>query len=204
MINGLYVITDTKLTPYDQIVRCVGQALKGGASIVQLREKLMPDDELKPYAMSLRDLCSEHGALFIINDRVKLAREVEADGLHIGQEDEAFEKARDSLPDSIIGVSCYGDIERALHCEKAGADYVAFGAVFNSSAKPLASVTGTEVLSLAKKTLSIPVCAIGGITLGNIHAIAETGCDMAAIITDVWKAENIESHVRALSGAMRR
>lgn len=126
---GLYVITDEKLTPYEggKIFKCVESALKGGAKVVQLRDKAHTDEELLEIALQLKKLCHQYQALFIVNDRVKLAKGVEADGVHLGREDEALERAKVVLPDKIIGVSCYIDLERAKRAEALGASYVAFG-----------------------------------------------------------------------------
>ena len=197
-LSGLYVITDEKLTPYenDQILKKVEKALKGGAKIVQLRDKTKTDEDLIPYAIALKKLSHKYGAIFIINDRVELALKVDADGVHLGKEDLFVTSARKVLKDKIIGVSCYGDLKRAKEMEALSADYVAFGSFFPSPTKPEAKVVDKKIVSEAKKLLRIPVCAIGGITLERAKELVELGADMIAVISDIWKAENIEERAR--------
>ncbi len=191
-MKGLYVITDETLTPYGEIEACLRPALENGARLVQLRDKSRDDESLLQTALTIKTLCEEYDATFIINDRVDLANEVDADGLHIGRDDEEFDLARRILgKKKIIGVSCYGDIFRAKEFEHRGADYVAFGAFFTSATKPDAPTINTTLLADAKRMLKIPVCAIGGITAENAPTLLEKGADMLAVISDVWKAKDI-------------
>jgi len=197
-ISGLYVITDEKLTPYenDQILEKVEKALKGGAKIVQLRDKTKTDEDLIPYATALKKLCYKYGAIFIINDRVELALKVDAHGVHLGKEDLSITSARKILKDKIIGISCYGDLKRAKEMEALSADYVTFGSFFPSPTKPSAEVVDKRIILEAKKILRIPVCAIGGITLERAKELIELGADMIAIVSDIWMAKNIEERAR--------
>jgi len=197
-LSGLYVITDEKLTPYenDQILKKVEKALKGGAKIVQLRDKTKSDEDLIPYAIALKKLSHKYGAIFIINDRVELALKVDADGVHLGKEDLSITSARKILKDKIIGVSCYGDLKRAKEIEALSADYVAFGSFFPSPTKPSAEIVDKRIILEAKKVLRIPVCAIGGITLERAKELIELGADMIATVSDIWMAENIEEKAR--------
>lgn len=191
MLNGLYALTDETLTPDETVLDQVAAAIQGGAKVVQLRDKTRTDADLYALALALQTLCTAHQVSFIVNDRLKLAQKINADGLHLGQHDMAFEIARAEFPDKIIGVSCYGDIAQALHYEQLGADYVAFGACFNSPTKPLAKVISPNLIATAKQQLSIPVCAIGGITLANAPILIEQGVDMVAVISDLWIGGNI-------------
>lgn len=197
-LSGLYVITDEKLTPYenDEILKKVEKALKGGAKIVQLRDKKNSDEFLVPYAKALKELCHKYGAIFIVNDRIELALKVSADGVHLGEKDFHIDLARKILKDKIIGVSCYGDIKRAKEMENLSANYVAFGSFFPSPTKPEAKLVKKEILLEAKKILKIPICAIGGITFDNAEELIKLGADMIAVISDIWKAEDIEAHAR--------
>ncbi|PMP68685.1 MAG: thiamine phosphate synthase [Thermodesulfobacterium geofontis] len=197
-LSGLYVITDEKLTPYknNQILEKVRRALKGGARIVQLRDKNNSDEFLIPYAKALKELSHKYGAIFIINDRVELALKVDADGVHLGEEDVFIDDARKILKDKIIGISCYGDLKRAKEMELKGANYVAFGSFFSSPTKPSAKIIDKKILSEAKKILKIPICAIGGITLDKAEELIGLSADMIAVISDIWKAENIEERAR--------
>lgn len=195
---GLYVITDEKLTPYEnnQILERVEEVLKGGARIVQLRDKRNSDEFLLPYAKALKDLCHKYGAIFIVNDRVELALKADADGVHLGEEDPDIKYARKILRNKIIGISCYGDVERAKEMELLGASYVAFGSFFSSPTKPEARIVDKKILLEAKKILEIPVCAIGGITLEKAEELIKLSADMIAVISDIWKAENIKERAK--------
>lgn len=197
-LKGLYVITDKNLTPYREgkIYKMVESALKGGAKIVQLRDKETSLKELIPIAFALKTLCHEYGALFLINDYIELAKETQADGVHLGKEDPPLEIALKEIPDKIIGVSCYGDLSRALLAEKLGASYVAFGSFYPSPTKPTAPTIPLETISKAKKVLRIPICAIGGITLEKASSLIELGADMVAVISDIWKADSIEERAK--------
>ncbi|MFN3505305.1 MAG: thiamine phosphate synthase [Caldimicrobium sp.] len=198
-LKGLYVITDEKLTPYEGgiIFQKVELALKGGAKIVQLRDKTTPMKALIPISVRLKELCIKYNALFIVNDYIDLAREVDADGVHIGKEDASLEIALRELPGKIVGVSCYGNLERALMAERMGASYVALGSFFPSPTKPKASLVPQELLKEAKKKLTIPICAIGGITLDKAKLLLDMGADMLAVISDIWKAPSIEERAKA-------
>ncbi len=197
-LRGLYAITDERLTPYSSIISYVKKALQGGAKIIQLRDKSKSDDELLFVAQAIKELCDSFGAFFIVNDRVDLAISSGADGVHIGKDDESITAARLLLgPEKIIGVSCYNDLERALFMEDAGADYVAFGSFFPSPTKPDAVRATVELLEKAKKELSIPICAIGGITLKNAFSLIRAGADMVAVISDLWRPEDKDIVKRA-------
>ncbi len=196
---GLYVITDERLTPYKEgkIFELVEKALKGGARIVQLRDKTHKDKDLVDIALKLKKLCHNYQALFIVNDRIKLAQLVSADGVHLGKEDFSLEEAKEILKDKIIGISCYGDLERAKRAQEKGASYVAFGSVYPSPTKPTSEVISKKVLREAKRTLKIPICAIGGITLEKTKELLELGVDLIAVISDIWKSEDIEKRAQS-------
>lgn len=196
---GLYAITDSRLTPYKHIDSYIKSVIEGGAKIIQLRDKALSDEELKPVALQIKTLCERNDALFVIDDRVELAVSIGAAGLHIGQHDMSLQKAREQFK-GIIGVSCYGDIKTAINAQESGADYVAFGSFYPSKTKPHAKTVSLEVLKEAKKYLSIPVCAIGGITEENIGEIVKAGADSVAIISDVWGADDITQKCKRLSG----
>lgn len=200
-LRGLYAITDELLTPYQNglIFKLVEEALKGGAKVIQLRDKHSSLQELLPIAKKLKELCHTYNALLIINDRIDLAIKVEADGLHIGIEDASLREARRKLPNKIIGVSCYGDLERALLAQSEAANYVAFGSFFTSPTKPTAKTISKEVLIEAKKIIKIPICAIGGITLSNAKELAFLGVDMLAVISGLWNSRDIYATAKAFS-----
>jgi len=192
-LKGLYVITDDKLTPDDTIYTQVEDALKGGASIVQLRDKKNSDEIVKQKAIKLQQLCKEYDAFFILNDKIDLACELQCDGLHIGKSDhDRFEYIRENFK-GIIGVSCYGDVELAKKFETMGADYVAFGSFFASPTKPNSNIVPLEVLTQAKKELNIPICAIGGINSENLIDVLDHNPDMVSVISDIWRNENVQN-----------
>ncbi len=201
-LKGLYAITENRLMPAGVVLEMVKEALAGGARIVQLRDKHSSDGQLIALAKKLKRLCHSYDALFLVNDRVELARLVEADGVHLGKDDASCEEARQILgKESIIGVSCYNELERAIAAERAGANYVAFGSFFPSPTKPEAVRVSLDIISRAKSLLDIPVCCIGGITSENVHQLVQCGADMAAVISDLWKSPNIEAKARSFARA---
>lgn len=200
-MKGLYVITDEKLTPYDRMLDMVQQALEGGAKIVQLRDKNNTDEFLFDYGLKLKELCHRYGAYFIVNDRVELALKLDADGVHVGEEDENIEKVMEMMKGKIVGVSCYGSVERAKQMQELGATYVAFGSFYFSPTKPKSKIVPKEIIPQAKKELSIPVCVIGGLTVERAKELVEMGADLVAVINDIWTAPDIKqraSEYRAL------
>jgi thiamine-phosphate pyrophosphorylase len=187
-LKGLYLITDETLTPYDTIKTQLIPAFENGCKIVQLRNKHSGEEELLQTALKIKALCDEYNITYIINDNIDLVREIDADGVHIGRDDEELSLARRLLgKKKIIGVSCYGDVMLAKEMEHRGADYVAFGAFFTSSTKPNAPTINIDVMRQAKKLLRIPSCAIGGITLDNAPELISRDADMLAVISDVWQ-----------------
>ena len=198
-LEGLYAITDSKLTPYGDIERYVSEAIRGGVRILQLRDKEASDEELYGVAVKLKRLCEANDVTFIIDDRVLLAKAVDADGIHIGIEDIEVYRAREIIGDGkIIGVSCYGDLERAKNVIKDGADYVAFGSFFPSPTKPHAKVVDKSVLTEAK-SLGVPVCAIGGITVDNGGELVLAGADMLSVISALWGGDIYENSIKLAS-----
>jgi thiamine-phosphate pyrophosphorylase len=198
-ITGLYAITpDTPDT--NELIRRVRLVLRGGAQVLQYRNK-SADAALKlQQAQALRELTREFGTTFIINDNAQLAAQVQADGVHLGGEDGTVAAARALLGDSgIIGVSCYNRLSLAQEAMKRGADYVAFGAFFSSTVKPAAVKADIALLQAARRELSVPIVTIGGITVQNGAQLVQAGADALAIITAVFEAPDIESAAREFS-----
>ena len=138
-------------------------------------------------------------ALLIINDAAALCRASGAQGVHLGEDDLSLEQARTLLgPDAIIGISCYNDLGRAHQAAAQGADYVAFGAIFPSTTKPLARRAGLELLRQARKELHLPLVAIGGITPENAPSVIETGVDMLAMIQGLFAQPDLEKAARRI------
>ena len=200
-LKGLYVITDKKLIPRDRFVETVESAVRGGASVVQLREKDTPGDDVVGLGKALLKVTGKYGVPLIINDSVELAKAIGADGVHLGEDDPMVSHARAVLGgDKIIGVSCYGRLERGLDAERDGADYVAFGTPFFTPTKPERAPTSFDVLREAVSRIkSIPIFAIGGITPENADSVLETGVDGIAVITAVFGSGDPEKTSRKLS-----
>lgn len=201
-VGGLYIITDQKLIPRERFAETVEEAVRGGASILQLREKDTPPNEIVEIGKKLLSITKSYGIPLIINDSAELAAEIGADGVHLGEEDAGIAHARSVLgKDAIIGVSCYGKIERGLDALAAGADYVAFGTPYNTPTKPGRTPTPFEVLrEAAARIKDIPVFAIGGITSENAGDVLETGVDGIAVITSVFGMADPEKAAHELAG----
>lgn len=196
-IQGLYVITDAKLMRVKSFKTKLRQALKGGAKVVQYRDKSAHHELRWQQAQQMVDLCKEYKAISIINDDVELAKVVGADGVHIGIEDGTLLDVRQQLgPDKIIGVSCYADLKRAIQSVKDSADYVAFGSIFPSLTKTQAKVAGLDVLRQAKQELTVPVVAIGGISLDNLSSVIASGADSIAVVSAVFGATGSDDSVQ--------
>lgn len=202
--RGLYVITDTLQFTRDALVRAVADAISGGARIVQYRDKSTDVERRLAEASALRSLTLDHDVLFLINDDLDLAEAVAADGVHLGREDGAIDAARKRLgAKAVIGASCYNSLELARSAQHSGADYVAFGSFFPSSTKPEAVPATPELLTKAKQELSVPLCAIGGITKETAPVLIAAGADMLAVISAVFSATDIESAAREFSALWR-
>ncbi|PAF47167.1 hypothetical protein BKH46_05150 [Helicobacter sp. 12S02634-8] len=187
---GLYGISDAVLTPYDRIFEMLERAIMGGLKIFQLRDKIHSDTDLAPLCVKLMQVCASHGVLFVLNDRARLAQELQAPALHIGSADGILSDIRKDFK-GIIGVSCYDSLSLAQEAQDKGADYVAFGAFFPSSTKPNAKRVAPEILLRAKETIQIPICAIGGITSLNAHQLKST--QMIAVIGGLWRGDVLEN-----------
>jgi len=203
-LQGLYAITNEKLMTPTHFKQSLEQALKGGARIIQYRDKSDDGNKRLQQAKQLKNLCQRYHALCIINDDIDLCLSVNADGVHLGKEDSNIAQARKRLGDNaIIGASCYNQLALAQQAENEGADYVAFGAIFNSSTKPLAKTAGTHILQQAKSTLTLPICAIGGIDTSNAQQTVEAGADMIAVINSLFAQKDIFDTARRLNLAIK-
>lgn len=195
--RGLYAITPDGL-PDDVLLERVEAALRGGARLVQYRDKQCAASAREDTARALCHLCHRYGAGFIVNDDLALALKVDADGVHLGANDGDLSAARRALgPGKLLGSSCYADFELARGAAAAGADYVAFGTVYPSPTKPQAVRAPLELFARCRAELNIPACAIGGVTLSNAPALMAAGADLLAVITDLFAAPDIESRAVA-------
>ncbi|MEX0449938.1 thiamine phosphate synthase [Spiribacter sp. 221] len=192
-IAGLYVITDARRPRRVALESAVESALRGGARVVQYRDK--SDDARRRHqdAKTLATLCRARGATFIVNDDVELAVAVAADGVHLGRDDDDLAAARAALgPGALIGVSCYNEIERARRAAAAGADYLAFGSVYPSATKPEAVHAPLTLFAEARSFTDRPLVAIGGINADNIASVITAGADAAAVVDAVFAAPDVE------------
>jgi thiamine-phosphate pyrophosphorylase len=193
-IRGLYAITDPTLIGSERLLPACEQALRGGARLLQYRDKDSDASTRFRNAQALRELCHQYGALFIVNDEPILAKAVKADGVHIGQSDGGVRAARELLgADAIIGVSCHGDARLAQQMADEGASYVAFGRFFPSHTKPQAPGADSAVLATA---LPVPKVAIGGITPDNAGQLIDAGADAIAVIHGLFASNDIEATAR--------
>lgn len=196
--TGLYAITDRALTADAHLISSIEQALAGGAALVQYRDKSADHPRRREQAGALAILCRGYAVPLIINDDVELAAEVEADGVHLGQDDPALAVARARLgARAIIGVSCYNSLERARQAADAGADYLAFGRFFPSSSKPLAVQAHPELLRQARREFCLPLAAIGGITPANGGELLAAGANFLAVIHGLFGQADIRAAARA-------
>lgn len=190
---GLYAVTpdlgDTAL-----LLAMVRAALAGGARIVQYRNKTAEDITRREQALKLLGLCRDYGAILIVNDDMRLACEIDADGVHVGADDATVSAARKELgPNKIIGASCYNELEYARSAAAQGANYVAFGSFFASSVKPGAVRATPAILHSARQQIGLPVIAIGGITLANAGDLIHAGADAVAVISALFDAPDVEA-----------
>lgn len=180
---GLYVVTDG---PRPDLFAAADAALRGGAVLLQYRDKTPDTPRREAEARMLARLCADAGALFVINDDIALARACGARAVHLGADDADIATARRVLgADAVIGVSCYDDLERARRLAEAGADYLAFGAFFSSPTKPGARRADPALLR-ESAVLGLPRVAIGGITADNAAPLVAAGADYLAVISAVF------------------
>ena len=198
-VSGIYAITpETKDTA--ALVAKVVAALAGGIRLVQYRNKTGSDRLRREQCAALLTHLRAVDGTLIVNDSSQLASDVDADGVHLGKDDETVAEARRRLgPDRIIGASCYNDVARARALQAAGVDYVAFGSFFPSLTKPAAVAASMDLLARAKSELKVPVVAIGGINKDNAVALIEAGADAIAVVSALFSSDDVEQEARVLS-----
>ena len=191
----LYAVTDRHWLDGRKLIDVVRESLDGGVTMLQLREKFLEE------AKELQALCRERHVPFIVNDNVDIAKAMDADGVHVGQDDmEALDVRAKLGPDKIIGVSAHS-VEEALLAEKHGADYLGVGAVFPTSSKDDVDVLPYETLKAICEAVSIPVVAIGGISQKNVAKLAGSGICGVAVISAIYAAKNIQAAAADLKSA---
>ena len=195
----LYAVTDRHwLAEGEPLSHAVQQALEGGATLVQIREKNLEEGAFEQEAIELQALCRRYHVPFIVNDNVELALRIGADGIHVGQEDMEAGRVREMLgPDRILGVSAQ-TVDEALRAEAAGADYLGVGAVFPTGSKDDAVDVSHETLKAICEAVSIPVVAIGGITYENTELLKNSGIAGISVISAIFGQKEIEAATRKL------
>jgi thiamine-phosphate pyrophosphorylase len=203
-IGRLHVLTDTELQSRFTHVELARMAINGGADTVQFRQKTGATREMIKICQEMKRLCADAYVTFIVNDRVDVAIASEADGVHLGQDDFPIPLARQLLGETrIIGGSAV-NLEEARHCVSEGADYIGFGPVYPTTSKDDAGpVTGIALLEEAVKAISIPIIAIGGVTVDNTLEVIRAGAQGIAVISAVCCQENPEQATRDLSQVLQ-
>lgn len=194
----LYAVTDRAWLGDKTLSWQVEESLKGGATMIQLREKHLDHEHFLKEAKEIKELCRKYQVPFLINDDVDLAVEVDADGVHVGQHDmEAGEVRKKIGPNRILGVSAQ-TVEQALLAQQAGADYLGVGAVFPTGTKDDADAVSIQTLGEICRTVSIPVVAIGGIGQHNVMQLAGSGICGIAVVSAIYAQQDIQNAASTL------
>lgn len=200
----LYAVTDRSWLNGKPLTEATDKALKGGVTLLQLREKNMPEADFIKSAQEIKQICQKHGVPLIINDNVNVALAVDADGVHLGQGDMPVSEARQILgKNKIIGITAK-TVEQARNAEKNGADYLGSGAVFGTSTKSDAKKMELETLRKITSAVKIPVAAIGGITAENVTQLKNTGISGAAVVSGIFAEDDIEEASRRLLNKIKQ
>lgn len=198
----LYVILDRAAAGGRELAEVLEGIIAGGGRMVQLREKTWPSGRLWPVAVRLAARCREAKVTFIVNDRVDLAVALEADGVHLGQEDLPPHAARPLLrPGMILGLSTHS-VEQARAAQAAGADYVAIGSMFPTATKPDFELVGPELVRKVRPEIRAPLVGIGGITIANVGEVIRAGADGVAVISAVCAAADPAAATRGFLDAI--
>jgi len=195
---SLYVITDEKIGLGRSHIFLAEEALKGGATVIQLRDKEKSGRELYKIGVKLREITKKYGGLFIVNDRLDIALAVGADGVHLGMNDLPISVARRIAGNNFIIGASVSSPEEAILAEKEGADYISAQSVFETSSKEDVKVIGLEGLKAIVKVSSLPVIAIGGINRDNVRDVMKTGVKGIAVISAVVSKEDVRSATEEL------
>jgi len=184
----LYLITPPRIDDLAGFSRTLSAALEGGdVAALQLRLKDVSDDAIAAAVSALSPVAQRHDVALILNDRPDLAARLRCDGVHVGQEDASYDEARRLIgPDRIVGVTCHDSRHLAMEAAEAGADYVAFGAFFETSTKEAPTRAEADILTIWQESMQTPCVAIGGITVENCRALVTAGADFIAVSSGVW------------------
>lgn len=198
LLPSLYAILDPEQARGRSAEDALGELLRAGIKILQLRAKTISARDFLELARAVRERTRAHDCRFIVNDRADVALACDADGVHLGQDDLPLHAARRLLPAKIIGVSTH-DWSQAKQAEEGGADYIGFGPIYGTATKETGySARGLAMLRELRRAVAIPIVAIGGINEGNVSEVWRAGADSAAIISDILGAENITAKVQRI------
>jgi thiamine-phosphate pyrophosphorylase len=201
-LTGLYAVVDSDSIGGRRHLEVAEELIRGGAKIIQFRDKSRDKSERLSITQGLKELCSKRGVLFIVNDYIGLALATDADGLHLGQKDLPVSLARRILAiDQLIGCSVT-TVEQAKAAESSGADYIAVGSIYSTPSKEEAVVIGLKGLRQIKQAVSLPVVAIGGINKGNVAEVLTAGADAVAVISAILKAGEVAEATRQVFQAI--
>lgn len=194
----LYAVTDRTWLGKQTLAMQVEEALKGGTTCIQLREKELDEDMFLQEALIIKELCKKYSVPFFIDDNVAIAVKCNADGIHVGQSDLEASRVREMIgPKMLLGVSAH-TVEQAIKAENCGADYLGVGAVFSTSTKLDANAVSFANLKAICSSVSIPVVAIGGISKNNIMELAGSGIDGVSVVSAIFASSDIEQASKEL------
>ncbi len=200
---GLYFITDSSLTKNSVIEDC-RIAIDAGVQVIQYREKKLKKEQMLEEALEISRMCRNAGVVFIVNDDIEIAHRVNADGVHLGQEDMPIEKARSLLGNKIIGITVH-NLSEAIEAEKKGADYLGASPIFHTDTKKDAGKPiGCKALAEIKSNVKIPVIAIGGIKMDNLEEVIRAGVDGVCMISAIVGKENMAERIRRVEEIIRK
>lgn len=199
--QGLYVLTQN----IPDLVEKTEEILASGIAVLQYRDKNLDKNKRLREAETLAELARKYDTLFLVNDDPYLAQAVEADGVHLGRYDASHSLSKQILGEkSIIGVSSYNDLSRALLCNTLGVDYLAFGSIFPSKTKPYAQECSLDLLSSARELVNLPLVAIGGITPENAPSVLSRGVGLLAVSSAIYQAENPANVVASFNEQLQK
>ncbi|MBI5075939.1 MAG: thiamine phosphate synthase [Nitrospirae bacterium] len=199
--RGICFITDRTCSQLP-VIDMVKRVLDGGITFIQYREKQMARREIYAEALKLRALTLSYNAVFIINDHADIALAVEADGVHLGQDDLPLQEARKIMGRRIIGISTHS-MEQAQSAEAGGADYIGFGPIFHTSTKDAGAPKGVDILTAIKQNCSIPVVAIGGISIDTVADVMHAGAAAVAVATAICRGD-ITQNAKRFCGIIQK
>lgn len=200
----VYAVTDRHWTGKKNLLQQTEEALEGGTTFVQIREKELNEEDFEAEAKELQHLCKKYNVPFVVNDNVELAIRINADGVHVGQSDMNAQDVRSLIgSEKILGVSAQ-TVEEAILAEKQGADYLGVGAVFPTGSKDDAIEVPHSTLKEICKAVSIPVVAIGGISKNNVHQLKDSGICGIAVISAIYGQEDTKAATKALKDEVQK